>query len=229
MKRVHLLVALLLSTFLPGRSETIIDTGFVTGFYGVSSSQSVAISWTLSSNFHDVTISAPISLVNIGTPQPGVAYLASSAPTASIQSSPFLFPVTALAGLSFEPSYVDLFQNLTLTAGTYYLTLMPGSPTSAGGWAMSGSFPGQTAEGVSVGQTYLGNPSNRPFLGSSSSFFDTSNFGRAGLRISGVAGDDLTGDPVVTTTPEPPTYALFFGLSLVGLAFTRRRVSLHSL
>jgi hypothetical protein len=128
-----------------------------------------------------------------------------------------MFPSVPAEGPIPAPQFVELFNSLTLSPGTYYLTLMSTDPTNLQNW-MNVLSPSavETASGVTMGGTYLGFPADGPYLGqelSDSGFRDMSAFGSAGLQILG----DPAGDPV-TPTPEPPTYALILGIALLGLA-----------
>lgn len=212
-----LLLLLLLGLSLPAWSDTIIDGTLWNGGLGISYQQSVAVSWTMSSGYSNVSIAVPLSAGLRMYSQTGVAYLASSVPDSSIVSRQFDFPVIPLGG-KFEPQFVGLFDNLTLTPGTYYLTLISAAPNTTEGWIdFDPAIEAQTAPGVTLGPTYAGFPADGPYVGqqpSPTGFRDSALFDSAALRILG----DPSGDPVITAAPEPPTYALIFGLALVGLA-----------
>lgn len=208
---------LLLGLSLPAWSDTIIDGPVGRGGLPVSGSQSVAASWTIASGFSRVSIAVPLWTAGAALSGTGTAYLASSAQGSQIQSTQFVFPSVPAEGPIPAPQFVQLFNSLTLAPGTYYLTLMSTDPTNLQNWmnvlAPSGV---EIASGVTMGGTYLGFPADGPYLGqelSDSGFRDMSAFGSAGLQIFG----DPAGDPV-TPAPEPPTYALIFGLALFGVA-----------
>jgi hypothetical protein len=225
-----LFAAILLGLSLPGWSETLINTPFLSVVGpGIGGDGSAAVSWTMSSGFQNVSIAAPLYPVYPALHATGTAYLASAGANTPISSAPFVFPDTPLGGANHESAYVTFFNNLTLLPGTYYLTLMSDAP-AGGGWAMTlKPVVVETAPSVTLGLSYSAFKATGPYLGfenGTSEYFPLQFVSETlGLQITG----DLTGDPVVTATPEPPTYALFLGLSLVGLAFTRRRVSLDSL
>jgi hypothetical protein len=213
---------LFLGLSLPGWSDTIIDGPVGRGGLPVSESQSVAVSWTISSGFSQVSIAVPLWTAGLGLSGTGTAYLASSVPDSQIQSTQFMFPSTPASGPIPSPQFVELFNSLTLSPGTYYLTLMSTDPTSLQNW-MNVLTPSavETASGVTLGGTYLGFPADGPYLGqelSDSGFRDTTAFGSAGLQIFG----DPAGDPIAAA-PEPPTYALLLGVTLLAVATLRKR------
>ena len=215
---------ILLFSSLPllGWSDTIVDGPVGPGGLPVSASQSVAVSWTVSSGFSEVSIAVPLWTAGLGLSGTGTAYLASSIPDSTIRSAQFMFPSTPADGAIPPPQFVELFNSLTLSPGTYYLTLMSSDPTNLQNW-MNVLAPSavETASGVTLEGTYLGFPADGPYLGqelSDSGFRDMSAFGSAGLQIFG----DPAGDPI-TAAPEPPTYALLLGVALLAVAAMRKR------
>ena len=229
MKKLRLSL-LLLSLGLPGFAETVVDlyTPLVSqGGYMVSSGQSVASTWAVSSVFQNVTVAAPLFTPYPDSPQTGTAYLANSVTPGTVLSAPFSFPKTGLSDPRapyYDSAYVTLFSNLTLTPGTYYLTLT--APGSLGDWTFA-QMPvlAQMAPGVTVGSTYLQVGGSSAYQGpqiSAFSFLDTGAFGRVGFKVyTDGTGGLTTGDPATTPTPEPPTYALFFGIVLAGVVVLR--------
>lgn len=212
---------LLVGLSLPGWSETIIDGPTWVGGLAISYQQSVAVSWAVSSGFTNVSIAVPLWTDGWGLSETGTAYLVSSVRDSPMLSAQFAFPVIPLGG-KLGVHFVGLFDNLTLSPGTYYLTLMSAAPGMSEGWIDFDPLAAtQIAPGVTLGATYAGFPADGPYLGqqpSPSGFRSSPLFDRAGLRISGDAADDFTGDPIITAAPEPPTYALIFGMALIGVA-----------
>jgi hypothetical protein len=214
-----LLLLLLLGLSVPAWSETIIDGALGNTGWVIASYQSVVASWALSSNTANVSIAVPLWSSGLGLSETGTAYLASSAPDFRTLSTQYAFPVIPPNGPP-ETQFIGLFDNLTLSPGTYYLTLTSPVQDMAVAWI---NFPPsgtiQTAPGVDVKSTYLGVSFDGPYLGQSSSqsrFRDAAGDSRVGLRITGDPLGDFGGDPVITAAPEPPTYALMAGLALLG-------------
>jgi hypothetical protein len=231
MKKLSLLL-LLLGLSLPAWSGTIIDGGLGDAGLGISYQQSVAVSWTMSSGYSNVSIAVPLYAGLRELSQTGVAYLASSAAGSSIVAKQFDFPVIPFGG-KFEPQFVGLFDNLTLTSGTYYLTVISSAENTREAWVDSdAAIAAQTAPGVTMGPTYVGFPADGPYVGQQSSptgFRDATQSHRAGLRVTGDPFGDFGGDPVTTAAPEPPTYALIAGFVLVTLMALHLRATPNSL
>jgi hypothetical protein len=228
MKKLPLLL-LLLGLSVPAWSDTIIDGPIGGAGWVIASYQSVVASWTVSLNTPNVSIAVPLWSSGRGLADGGTAFLASSAPEFRTLSTQYAFPVVPPDGTS-ATQFIGLFDNLTLSPGTYYLTLTSAVQDMAEVWMNflpSGTI--QTAPGVTVGSTYLGVSSDGPYLGQPSSqsrFRDVTAFGGVGLRVT---GDPFGGDPVISAAPEPPTYALMLGLVLLGLAALRFKAKPKSL
>jgi len=101
----------------------------VPGGVEVDSTEYLQESWTQSTSFTDVSISALLAGPAPFEPESGTAYLTSSVPGAPELVETFVFPNL---GSTATPVNLTLFSGLTLPAGTYYLTL---SSTDAPGGA----------------------------------------------------------------------------------------------
>jgi hypothetical protein len=218
MKKLLLMLGFL-SVCLPGRGDTLIDGPLGRGAWELSKEQSVVASWTVSSTFANVSIAAPLWTTVPGLSASGTAYLTSSALNFATSSADFNFPTFPLGG-AVTSEYVGLFDNLTLSPGTYYLTLISPVRTTAVGWIVfSSSGAEQTGAGVTLGATYLGVPAEGPYAGQQPlppGLREDTLFGGVGLRITGDPLGGLGEDPIITAAPEPPTYALMLGLALLG-------------
>jgi hypothetical protein len=210
-KRIYYVSASLLFFFLAcsAQASTILSvTGPLDGgFYPISTTQALASSWTETSTYTDVMISALLT----NGPAEGTAYLMThigpGTTTASeIAEDSFVFPNA--------PQVESLFTGLTLGPGTYYLVL--GSTVSGGpngGWRDAydcGTICSYPAPLIVSG---AGVSRNTDFISSSvSAYAPASSF---------IQGDGIHGDPFlqyeVVSTPEPRYMKLLFLFALIGV------------
>lgn len=112
-----------------------------------AANQFVAVSWTQTSTFTDVVISALVGTNNPSVNQ-GTAWLTQSirpgtAPGSEFAQAAITFPV-------FGPTSTMLFTGVTLTPGTWYLVLSAPASATTLGW-MNGNFTPVTGAGVTMG------------------------------------------------------------------------------
>lgn len=200
---------LLWLVILPGIRAQVMTSrsGHFGGWVVLFAGQAVGVSWTQSATYTDVSISA--ELTGFGrTTETGRAFLTNSigpstTPANELAFSNFLFPASE--------SYVTLFNNLTLSPGSYYLSLVGDSPSWGSGWIVSNSDTIYDAPGISSLSNLIGYTSPRLTFVPASDFY-----------LSGVAAHfQVEG---VLQTPEPSTAALGFSLALVtGLFLCNRQ------
>jgi len=118
----------------------------------------LAVSFSLTSSFDDVSISANLAnAYNFGST--GTAFLTTQIGAGTTTAN-------QIASATFSPAYsgsnaftsvtpTTLFSNLTLTAGTYYLVLSSNSSIDTLSWEGGSSVTTTTAPGVSIGATDL--------------------------------------------------------------------------
>ena len=167
MKNSQPLLSLLLGGFFACavHAATIVSvTGPASSAPGLQSTQVDGVSFSLSQQFTNVTIS--VELLAIGAPLTGTAYLTdaigSTATSANqIASASFDFPDgTNLGCFTDSPpcQMLDLFTGLTLPADTYYLTLVGPDLGPNGsfccGWFATDSPTLVTASGVAIGSFF---------------------------------------------------------------------------
>jgi hypothetical protein len=182
--------------------------------------QDLAVSFTLTSSFTDVSISASLSNTQPSGSYAGTAYLTSQiGPGTTVAdqyaSDVFLVPPTGtVGGTQVNPTVV--ISNLNLGPGTYYLVLAANGTSSTGGlgWqdatdATTTTAPGASAD--SVGLSDAGNTQNF-------SYTPASTFSAL------IAPDDSLLYSV--TVPEPSACGLLLiGCGLVAFSFYRRHVN----
>ncbi len=221
MARGLLVVALAVVPLLLGgerraSADTLIDYGpnAGNGFYtAVTNDQYLMMTWNQSAAYDSVDISALIGS-NTGQPDQFMAYLTTAVGTGATPSdvvATATLTAPAVAGVS-SISYLPLFSNLTLDAGTYYITLAT-TDTSSGLALAFGSDGGSpvlasTITDVEQGAATDGN-------------VDATDPYASTFPISGINGGyEITGSPVV---PEPSTLVLLSAgaIGLLG-CFCRR-------
>lgn len=127
-----LIVPCLLASALGANAGTILSvTGPNDQNLGLDSQQAVGISFSLSSVWTGVSVSA--MLVG-GTGPTGEAWLTSAVGPGTTSASQIAFTTFSLPS---PQASVDLFSGLTLAPGTYYLTLFNSAAT--GGWVATAS------------------------------------------------------------------------------------------
>jgi hypothetical protein len=107
---------------------------------------SLAVTWSQTTTYTGVSITAMLSTTN-SNPAPGTAYLSTSlGPGAlAIASASFIVP----AGQS-TPAAVTLFSSLTLSPGTYFLTISNANSNNLGWAFVSGGATPTTGTGVTL-------------------------------------------------------------------------------
>jgi hypothetical protein len=206
------LLALMVSSAV--QAEPIVSVGEgVPGAVGVGgpTNQFLAVSWTQTSTFADVVISALIGTNDPSVDQ-GTAWLTQSIgpgtmPGSEVAQSTVTFP-------SFGSGSTMLFTGVTLTPGTWYLVLSAPSSTLSLGWWNGNSTP-LTGAGVTMGQTLL---TAAQFA--NAAYAPGSNFiGQYPSLAFSVDGREAP-----TTVPEPASLMLTgCGLLAVARAAHRRR------
>ena len=205
MKR-PLLTILVLSflSILCAEAQTVIVAreGPLGGGYAINEGgQTLGVSWTQSDSFSNVSIFATLT----AGPTAGTAYLtnqigAGTTAANEIASTSFTFPSSA--------TEIQLFSGLTLTSGTYYLTIVANTSGGGAGWvSSSGPSDVTTAPGVTINSDYVTqSPASYP---PASTFFEQ-DFELL-YRVTGV--------------PEPSSIALLLagGGMVVRMARKRRR------
>ncbi len=171
------------------------------GSYGGS----VAVSWTETGSYTNVSIGANLATNNGLSTSTGTAYLLNmigpGATSANELATPFSITVNGNPGVN---SITPLFSGLTLGPGTYYLAIVPTSVNQTNSLLWDGgSSPVQIlGTGVTEG-------SDESLAGS---------FNSAETPLSSFQNFVVTGTPqAVSTTPEPTSAALILiGLAVVG-------------
>lgn len=174
----------------------------------IGTNQSQAVGFTLGQDYTNLTIGAFISGPADETYD---AYL-----TTSLGAGTTVADEVHFANLSFpgnSPSgYTPIFTGLSLTAGTYYLTLF--NPTGSGAWYRTDNPTTTEAPGSSNDFTgyYILNGNPLPYP-PAADYADHLNF-----------GDTLLYSVEDTTIPEPATLALTAAGLLAAFVANRRRV-----
>ena len=193
------------TSFLDAQITVVQRSGPQTSAYVIQSNQVLGVTWTQNSVFSGVSIFATIGL----GPDPGFAYLTNqigpgtTAAANEIASGPFAFPATSTETL--------LFTGLTLSPGTYYLTLTTTSGHSAG-WYGTNAPTVTAAPGVTLHSDYdTFTPAPYP---------PATNFNTT-------ATTNLLFK--VTAVPEPSAVALFLiGVAVIAAGFNAHRSTLNA-
>lgn len=170
-----------------------------------------AIGFSIASDYTNVSITVPLMAFGGGglwnlqaflTTQIGPGANAADHEIVSSQQQ------IAVAGSGFAPPYTltpyTVFSGLNLAAGTYFLTLGGTFETATAFWAGSplGSLSVNTAAGVNVVAHSMSGTLPAPYL-PASFFLNTAEGPNAfGLWLT------VTGDPVLSTVPEPAAFLL---------------------
>jgi hypothetical protein len=177
------------------------------GFYAPYGTATVyAVSWSQSSSYSNVTVSA--NLFNVGGGGTVDYTLATAIGPGSSFSQDGI--VHGAVGTPANPTDVTLFTLGNLAAGTYYLVLDSATPNSA--WQYN--FPFQSNYTSAPGVTFLGDQQAQ--FGSINSAYTA---GSAFSPINYPVEFSVTGTP--SAVPEPN---LFGGIALIGMAMAMRRL-----
>jgi len=227
MRKVYLAFLWIFLLGLPVWAGTVVGVGTLDqnsiGGYVVAGSniptgpQALAVAWTQSfGSTVSVSINFQTSLSDTG----GTFYAYLTDATGSQASSSnevatpttFTLPDATIAGETFGPGWIDLFDQIYLDAGFYYLTIGAG-PDSSGAWSNTYDPTVTEAPGFFRGDLVTGSQFYA-FGSDVASYLPASNFSPITTVVDG--GDaDLMFD---VSTPEPATIWLMGGaLSLVLL------------
>jgi hypothetical protein len=191
-------------------SILISQTGTGTGSWSLAAVESNAVSWSALSASSNVTVSARL----IGDFN-GMAYLTTRIGTEATLADVLLSSSFSVASSSAF-SWVDLFTDINLGPGTYYLVL--GSVEDrGGGWANTEQPMVSTSSGITYNGSYTASASNNNL-----SFFPGSNFTDSGGVAVAPFQFQVSGDLKPKFVPEPTTLLLLV-LSLTGLAALKLR------
>jgi hypothetical protein len=204
-RRIRMFKSGLLLTLLTAAS---LQAGVIASVTGPENSgignRVFATSWTQTSNFSDVTITADV----FGVPQAGVtatAWLTTAiGPTATIANQIATAPITSNT----------IFSGLTLAPQTYFLVLLFNSGGNAAGWWATNSPTLTTAPGVTIGASYLGTFLDFPSFGPSETMSATTDF-RFLFSVSNTS-----------SVPEPSSFLLFATALSILAVFPCRRTRL---
>jgi hypothetical protein len=195
----------------------------VAGGNTLSGPQALAIAWT---QFAGATVSVGINFQTglFDTGGTFYAYLTdtigSQATSSNEVAAPtsFTLPDPSVAGETFGPAWIDLFDQIDLDAGFYYLTIGAG-PDSSGAWSNTSDPTVTEAAGFFRGDLLTGSQFSA-FGSDVSSYLPASNFSPISTVADG-GGPDLMFD---VSIPEPGTIWLLGGA--LSLALLRRKRSL---
>jgi hypothetical protein len=210
MKLFPITSAALLFAALPIFASTIVSDLGGTGTTDASPAFG-AFGWTQTGTFTDVTIDAFIGDLGIVAPATGIAYLMSQIGPGTTAADEVTAPDSF--SLPYGPSgLTQLFTNLTLGPGTYYLVI---DPTSNFAWDQD-SIPNQTlAPGVTQLPDKLGSNSIAAFAPATSftsQQTDTNLFSVTGTLSS------------TATSPVPePSMAVLLAIGLGGVSMLKRK------
>ncbi len=200
--------ALLIGTVVPARAEVIAErTGTVSSVF-VDPANS--ISFTTTSDFTNVTVSALISSADFVSPGSGTVYLTNSigAGTTAAANEIAHISLTNVPRINVASPLTPLFSGLTLTAGTYYLIDASDSGSPGIGWGASSSPTETTGPGTTIG--------SEAFATALAGYSPASDFSSA----SDPFVFSITADAVVA--PEPGSAAVFATAMMALLAVVRR-------
>lgn len=134
MKRIFVLLTMAGVLAAPSQAETILAVGDAVGSPGgcivIWAGQGYRVGWTQADNYGAVSVAATLSSGGAAG-QTGRAYLTTqigpgTTATNEVASTSFSFPL--------EPTNVVLFQNLSLPAGAYYLSIIGDSQSWGSCW-----------------------------------------------------------------------------------------------
>ena len=213
MTRAICTTLLCLATSAVAHASTIVSvSGANAGGFELSAIQVVGASWTQTSNYADVSITADLNGL---TTDSVTAYLTTQIGPGTTSASEVAQATVALPGVLLQD--VLLLQIPLLSSGTYYLTLYdPGNPNSAfDSWGDTASELIATDQGVTRNGDYAftnfgGNPP-APYAPATPFIVQSSAPGNPVLLYQ------VTGTPV----PEPGTAGLLL-VAVVGLMVWKR-------
>ncbi len=171
-----------------------------------SNSAFVAVSWTQTGTFDDVTIAAQLKS-NLPTVSTGTAYLSNDLGSGASAGN-LLYTDSIATNNNADGVLITLFTGLTLGPGTYDLSIL-----GNGGlyWTVAGAPVQTLASGVTQGPDLVSTgPIGTPAI--STSFNDLTT----GHPLFEVSGTPVT----TTTTPEPSMLLLMF-VGLAGVIYAR--------
>jgi hypothetical protein len=169
--------------------------------------ESLAASWTETGSYSNVDITVKL-LIDTGFPLRNVtAYLTDSigpgTTTADEIVPSFTFPGVA-GSFPFQPTYT-VFQGLTLSAGTYYLTLFSDAPTfnTPVAWSVASH-----STSIETGPGVTRNSDLSSFGNAQNTFAPASTFSPLSFDSEDPLEFSVTGTPSSTTVPEPSSLCL---------------------
>lgn len=200
--------AALLFCAAPGAADVLIDLPPPAGNgSAVSLTQYNAVGFSLATGYIDVSIDASLTSTLAG--QTGTAYLTTSIGAGTtvgdvIASTQFDF--AQVGNVSFDVSFVNLFDGLSLGAGDYFLVV--GAPLSGEGFISLSSTASYILDpNASINGMFFASSANIDPAFAPGSTFASSGLGNRFIRVSGVI-------------PSPSTLGV---VALGGLVAARRR------
>lgn len=206
--RVMAIIGVLVVVF-PAAASIIIDRASGSPAGAIGDLQYV--SWTQSSTFTNVSVSATLVnanpvVVTVPPPATGTAYLMNQVGPGTTSANEVTSPFS-LSVPSTTLSSISLFSGLTLNSGTYFLVISPNDLYLA--WGYDGSAVTTTAGGVTANRDGFRN-------GPPALYPPATGFSQKGQQLL----FSVTGDS--GQIPEPATAGLVLA-ALCGLALWRRR------
>ena len=203
--RIILLTGMLALSAFPANAVTVVSVApGIPGGPAINSAQSLAVTWTSTVAFSNVTISAYVSSQSAAHTA-ATAYLTTRAGAGATTASLVAFANVTLPTGNYAPE-VQLFSGLSLPPGTYYLILATADTSGDESWS-NGDLPtpAVTAPGVTFNGTDIGNPVN-------SAYPPASSFG-AGYEPPGLAFDVTSAPLVIPHVVDGGGWQTTFGIT----------------
>lgn len=177
----------------------------------IDNNQFIAIEWTATQSYSNVTISADLFDASNYTGSAIIAYLTSAIGSNATGGNGFISDVSDMP--SSSPTFTNLFSGLTLSAGNYYLILAPYSVADVSNWTATSAATINTDSSV----TFDGELGASPNFGGAfnSSYPPASDFVPIGNES---VLFQVTGDVV----PEPSNLFALAAMALLGRRFHRK-------